>query len=154
MRPNNLSTTQKKNSILCLWLGMCSMLSTRTKFNQAIRLLKESLFDGGASFYCSDNLITWNKNLSFLRDDRFLKILKDPMMDAIEKSIIWRTYILLYFARTALDLEGDYLECGTYKGHTAWHVLKDCSLLSKSDKRLWLYDLFEWKPGDEHSKIR
>ncbi len=122
------------------------------KFNEALRLLKESLFDGGASCYCSDNLITWNKNLSFLRDDRFLKIFRDPKTDPVEQSIIWRTYILLYFARTALALEGDYLECGTYKGHTAWHVLKECNL-SKSDKRLWLYDLFEWKPGDEHTKL-
>jgi hypothetical protein len=41
------------------------------KFNLAIRLLKDSLFDGGTLF-CSDNIITWITNYSFLRDDHFV----------------------------------------------------------------------------------
>ncbi|MDC0431556.1 class I SAM-dependent methyltransferase [Paracoccaceae bacterium] len=121
------------------------------KFQLAIKLLKESLFDEGASLFASDNLITWNKNLSFLRQDRFINFLNDPDFDVIEKSIVWRTYILLYFAKMALQVEGDFLECGCCKGSTAHQVITDYDL-AKHGKKYWLYDLFEWKEGDEHTQ--
>ena len=120
------------------------------KFNAAVQLLRESVFDGGATMFCSDNIITWNRNLSFLREDRFQAKLNDAKRSSVEKSIIWRTYILLYFAKLALDLEGDFVECGVYKGTTALDVLEECDL-KKHGKEYWLYDLFEWKEGDEHS---
>ena len=122
------------------------------KFSRAMALLRESLFDGGATLFSSDNLITWNRNLSFLRDERFVNILKDPETDDTERSIIWRTYIVFYFARLSLSLDGDFVEAGTYKGYTAWQILKECEL-NKHDKNFWLYDLFEWNEGDEHPKM-
>lgn len=122
------------------------------KFNLAVKLLKESLFDGGATMSCSDNVITWNRNLSFLREDRFVARLQDPTRDNIEKSTIWRLYILLYFAKLALDLDGDFIECGAYKGTTAKDVLAECDL-EKHGKIYWLYDLFEWKDGDGHTRL-
>ena len=124
----------------------------KKKFNEAISLLKESLFDDGATMLCSDNLITWNRNLSFLREDRYQRILNDPRGSLAEKATIWRLYILLYFARTSLGLEGDFVECGTYKGTTAWWVLQDCDLENRG-KQYWLYDLFEWRDGDQHTKL-
>tara|TARA_B100001093_G_C26802949_1_gene1004247 strand:- start:151 stop:945 length:795 start_codon:yes stop_codon:yes gene_type:complete len=132
--------------------GGCSNVRDVEKFREAVALLKESLFDGGSTMFCSDNLITWNKNLSFLRDDRLVNIVNDPETDVTERSIIWRTYILFYFARTSLDVEGDFIEAGIYRGHTAEQMLKECEL-SKHEKKLWLYDIFEWKEGDEHPKM-
>ncbi len=132
--------------------GGCSNIIDTEKFRQAVALLKESLFDGGATLFCSDNLITWNKNLSFLRDDQLVNIVNDPETDVTERSIIWRSYILFYFARASLDVDGDFIEAGTYRGHTAEQILKLCEL-GKHDKKLWLYDVFEWKEGDEHPKM-
>ncbi len=66
------------------------------KFNTAVQLLRESTY--GLPMFCSDNLITWNRNLSFIREDYFLQILSSEESDNIEKSCIWRLYILLYFA--------------------------------------------------------
>jgi hypothetical protein len=65
------------------------------KFQFALQLLKESLFDKGASLFSADNVITWNRNLSFLRDERFLSVLKNPSNSVIEKTIIWRTSIFI-----------------------------------------------------------
>ena len=45
------------------------------KFKMAMNLLRESLFDKGATMYASDNIITWNRNLSFLRDEFFMDII-------------------------------------------------------------------------------
>ncbi|MDD5174794.1 MAG: tetratricopeptide repeat protein, partial [Sterolibacterium sp.] len=122
------------------------------KFSRGIELIKESLFDKGATLYCSDNLITWNRNYSFLRSNYFLDILHNEEIGSPWKSIVWRTYVLLYFAEIARKAEGDYVELGCHTGHTALQVI---SKLNFSDlhKKYYLYDLFEWNKGDEHTHL-
>ena len=123
------------------------------KYNTALKLLRESLKPECAqAMLCADNLITWNRNLSFMREEPFASMLQDSNRDDVEKSIIWRFYILLYFAKLCLDLDGDFMECGTYKGTTAKGVLEECDL-KKYGKKFWLYDLFEWEDGDEHTRL-
>jgi hypothetical protein len=122
------------------------------KFYKGVDLIKESLFDKGATFFCSDNVITWNRNLSFLRDEFFLEILNNDENNPIEKGIIWRTYILLYFAEIASSVEGDFLELGCHAGYTASKVIKKLNL-TRLRKKYFLYDLFEWKEGDEHTHL-
>lgn len=127
-------------------------VTDQAKFEQAIKLLKESLFDGGATFFCSDNLITWNKNLSFLRDDFYLNILGAEANSFVEKSIIWRTYTLLYFANLAGSRAGDFIELGCHAGFTALQVIKR-TRLEQLGKAYYLYDLFEWNEGDAHTLL-
>jgi O-methyltransferase len=55
-----------------------------------------------------------------------------------------RCYILLSLARYAVNLDGDFAECGVYRGGTALllsHVLR------KSGKTLYLFDSFLGLPG-------
>ena len=121
------------------------------KFRRALTLLRESLVDGAsASMFSADNLIAWNRNLSFLRDDFYLDILNNKSADPVEKSIIWRTYILLYFCKHAIRAKGDFMELGCYQGSTAFQIIKGINF-KKQNKRYYLYDLFSWKEGDEHS---
>jgi len=122
------------------------------KFKIAIELLAESLFDKGATMFCADNLITWNRNLSFLRDQFFIDKLNDPKLTSTEKSVVWRTYILLYFAKIAIHVDGDFVEFGCHTGHTASEVVAKVDFV-KSCKQYYLYDLFEWKDGDEHTQL-
>ncbi len=122
------------------------------KFQLAIQFLKESLFDEGATLLSSDNLITWNRNFSFLRDEFFQAVLNDKNARDVEKSIVWRSYILLYFAAIASKVEGDFLELGCHTGYTASLVIKKINF-KELKKKYYLYDLFEWKEGDEHPKF-
>lgn len=122
------------------------------KFNAAIQLLKESIFDNGVTMFCSDNLITWNKNLSFLRDPFFLDTLNDPNVHFVEKSTIWRNYVLLYFAELASHVAGDFLELGCHTGFTASEVVKKVDF-DKLGKKYYLYDLFAWNEGDQHTQL-
>lgn len=132
--------------------GACFNVVDQDKFNLAIRLLKESLGAAGASFFCSDNLITWNRNYSFLRDSFFAELIQGSSCTIVEKSIIWRTYVLLHFANYAAGAKGDFVELGCYTGHTAHQLVKkvDFKNLGKS---LYLYDLFEWREGDQHQLL-
>jgi O-methyltransferase len=50
---------------------------------------------------------------------------------------------ILEVARKCLEIEGDFVEMGCYKGDTSL-LLAD--LLKGSDKRLWIYDSFEGLP--------
>jgi len=120
------------------------------KFNTAVQLLRESTY--GLPMFCSDNLITWNRNLSFIREDYFLQILSSKESDNIEKSCIWRLYILLYFAEICQEIKGDYIELGCHKGTTAKRVTEKIDF-KNTGKKYWLYDLFEWKKGDEHTHM-
>ena len=55
------------------------------KFLEALSLLKESLFDNGKTLFCSDNVITWNRSYSFLRDAFFLDMLKNDNIQETEQ---------------------------------------------------------------------
>ena len=121
------------------------------KFKRALGLLRESLGEGSsAAMFSADNLITWNRNLSFLRDDFYLKILNSKSATIVEKSIIWRTYILIYFCKFAINTNGDFMELGCYQGSTALQIIKGIDFTNRH-RRYYLYDLFSWKEGDEHS---
>ena len=122
------------------------------KFQKGIELIKESMADVEATFFCSDNLITWNKNLSFLRDEFFVEILKSDKNSLTEKNIILRTYTLLYFAEIASSAEGDFLELGCHMGYTASKVIQKVDF-TRTAKQYFLYDLFKWKEGDAHSHL-
>lgn len=131
--------------------GWASNLADPEKFSKGVQLIKDSLADK-ATFFCSDNIITWNRNYSFLRDDYFIEILNNEENTYIEKGIIWRTYVLLYFAETASSVEGDYVELGCHTGQTASKVIKKIDFVALS-KKYYLYDLFKWSEGDEHTHL-
>lgn len=120
------------------------------KFQQGLAMIRDSLFDKGATMFCADNIITWNRNLSFLREDFFLDILRDDKNSVVEKSIVWRTYVFMYFAEMAANIEGDYMELGCHTGYTASMLVKKLDF-KKLGKKYYLYDLFGWKEGDGHT---
>ena len=143
MRPENSFIEPKQ------LFGHSFNITNKSKFKQALTLLRECTI---GPMFAADNIITWNKNLSFLRDEYFLSLLKGDDADLIEKSIIWRLYILSYFAKTCLCLEGDFLELGCHLGGTAERLMGSIDFAS-SGKKYWLYDLFKWSPGDEHTHM-
>ena len=130
--------------------GLNFNITDQQKFQQALKLLREST--GGIPMFCADNLITWNRNLSFLRDDYYQQILNGKESDAVEKSCIWRLYTLLYFAELCQNVKGDYVELGCHKGTTAKRLTEKIDF-KNTGKKYWLYDLFEWKEGDEHTHM-
>ena len=122
------------------------------KFRKGLSLIKESLGEFAKTIYSSDNMICWNRNYGFLRDPFFINILNDKESSLTDKAVVWRTYILVYFAKICTNLVGDYLELGTYEGHTA-QVLTEKIDFNRLEKDYFLYDLFEWKEGDAHSPL-
>lgn len=102
--------------------------------------------------FVGDNLFTFGKNLSFINDSRFLKSFHAHTETEIEKAVIWRTYVLVWAARRGMKLEGDFVECGTYRGINA-RIVAESSGLKDSGRRLYLYDLFEHSPDMNHHRM-
>lgn len=113
--------------------------------SQAFRSLKglEGTFSG-------DNLITIDKNLSFLTDKPFMKAFETHATTRIERGIIWRMMTVLWGARNGLRLEGDFLECACYKGITARIICDTIDFGSHPDRHYYLYDLFEHDESMPH----
>ncbi len=92
--------------------------------------------------FTGDQLFTFDRNLSFLKDKEFLKAFRAHAQDEVEKSLIWRNYVVCWAAKRALSLDGDFVECGCYAGTTA-RIIADYVDIGNTDKRYYLYDLFE-----------
>lgn len=98
-------------------------------------------------FFCSDNIVTWNRNLSFMYDVEFLDRVKKNYPTAAEQSTIWRIYTLCYFVHIAKKLPGDFVEVGTYKGNTARMVVEETGF-NNLNKMYYLYDTFDHADSD------
>ena len=70
--------------------------------------------------YCSDNLLTWGRNLSFMKNERLMKIFNKFSKGQYPlHGILWRIATIVWAAEIGLKLDGDFVECGCYKGTTA-----------------------------------
>ena len=106
---------------------------------------KEGIFMG-------DNLIAINRNLSFLEDEKLMAAFDAHTETSTEHGTIWRIYINCYFAKRAMAMEGDIVECACYQGTTA-RIIADYVDLAESDKGIWLYDMFEHDESMRHHAL-
>jgi hypothetical protein len=104
-----------------------------------------------AKVFAADSMILFMRTAGFLRDQRFLSAVFDSAPADVELTIIWRTHILCWAAKHGLALDGDFVECGTYRGYSASVVVKYVGL-EQTGKSFFLYDLFdpEGGPGEGH----
>lgn len=128
-------------------------LKDRAGFVAAMKAVFASLLPGWRrGIFTGDNLVTFSKNLSFLSDQRFMDAVARHAETEIERSIIWRTAVLVWAARNGLRREGDFVECGCYRGTSA-HIVCDALGLGATGRGYWLYDLFEYPAGSTHTHM-
>lgn len=121
--------------------GVNFNISNPVLFGQCVEGIQKSISTPD-HFFSSDNIITWNRNLGFLNNKKFLDTVRHNSNTDVELSIIWRTYILCYFARYAKAIDGDFIEVGAYKGNTANIILEEAGLAA-TGKNYFIYDAFE-----------
>ncbi|UUY07165.1 TylF/MycF family methyltransferase [Pseudomonas sp. J452] len=102
--------------------------------------------------FAGDNLITWNRNMGFLRDDKFVAAINNNDPDSQEKSLVWRLHTLCWAARQCSRLEGDFVEAGVYKGFTV-KVLCDYLGFNDMARDYYLYDVFYHTPDMKHHAL-
>lgn len=122
------------------------------RLQKAIDEVLQSLLFGQYGFFASDNLIAWSRSLSFIWDENFVRAFVSVARDPVQAGIIWRRAVHYWAARHCLRLDGDFVECGTHKGD-AVRLIINATDFGKSGKEYWLYDVFNYKEGDEHHYI-
>lgn len=121
------------------------------KFFEAIQTMLNHI-QSGNGIYIGDNLITINRNLSFLEDEKLMKIFNTHAVTEVEQACLWRISVNCHFAKRAMTLDGDIVECACYRGTTA-RIMADYIDLADSDKGIWLYDLFEHDDNMRHHSM-
>jgi len=119
-------------------------------FNQALEAFR-GMF---SKVYANDNLIALNRNLTFLKDEAFVKAMEKNVRTQQEKSLLWRIHTLAWAANHALNMEGDFVECGVWHGFSMGVVADYLDFASLKDRAMYLYDTFTGIPEEYNTEKR
>ena len=104
--------------------------------------------------YAQDNLITFNRNLTFFsHDKKFEASFNKNAKTEQEKSLAWRLHTLCWASKLALKVPGDFVECGVWHGFS-FQVITDYLDFGQVPKQLYLYDTYEGIPESYNSENR
>lgn len=117
--------------------------SIKACFQLAIETIKETFY----SVYASDNLIALGKTSGFLKDKKFMDSFEKYASSDQEKSLTWRLHVLIWATKHCLNIPGDFVECGVFKGFSS-AVIADYHDFNKIIKTMYLYDTFEGVPDE------
>ncbi len=90
--------------------------------------------------YFHDGLATIHRH-DFMQDERFMTAFKEANKYLLGPNMYWRTYVVCWAANKGVLLEGDFVECGVYKGGFA-KAVTSYTQFQKLDKRYFLFDTF------------
>ncbi|CAK0756796.1 O-methyltransferase [Gammaproteobacteria bacterium] len=122
------------------------------KFYRSLGGIFGSLHYGTEGGFASDQLITIGRNLTFTWDEDFVRSYEAHAKDDVEQALIWRRAVHYWAGRHCIKLDGDFVECGVWKG-TSVHLMYDALNFGVSGKAYWLYDAFDFKEGDLHHAL-
>jgi hypothetical protein len=92
------------------------------------------------STFSGDNLITFGRALTFLRDKKFVETLfSHPNKNS--RFLSWRLHTAYWAAKKALLLDGDFVECGVEGAITSTQIINYLDF-KQTNKHFYLYDTF------------
>lgn len=98
---------------------------------------------GGGGLFVGDRLATVNKSCGFLADVDFSAAFERNTRHASEeRGRAWRLHTLTWAAQHALNLDGDFVECGVFEGFMSSTVCEYVNF-ARTGKTFYLYDTFE-----------
>jgi hypothetical protein len=98
--------------------------------------------------FWGDQMLTLDKSAGFLNEPRFAAAFKairgSHVYDAYNApdTIAWRLHTLVWAAQSAVHLDGDFVECGVFKGDMSWVVTQMLDF-GKLKKQFYLFDTYE-----------
>lgn len=100
--------------------------------------------------YAEDGMCTMHV-ADFLDDPAFLKAYAAAKATGSwpEGDLRWRVYTALWAARQAWRLDGDFVECGVYRGGLATAILTDLEWQHSPQRRFYLLDTFHGFPEEQ-----
>ncbi len=100
--------------------------------------------------FVSDNMIALNRSLSFVHDRKFFQTFQEFAADDADFAKLWRLHTYCWAGRSALSVDGDFVECGVYKGFYSSVLVRYLSF-ADIPRQMYLYDTFEGLPEAQSS---
>ena len=101
-----------------------------------------------SSVFWGDRLLSLDKTMGFRQEPKFktahYEIIGSHQYDQYNQDagIAWRLHTLVWAAKNGLNLPGDFVECGVFKGDMSW-VIAQCLDFEKVSKTFYLFDTFD-----------
>ena len=111
---------------------------------------------GTPSFF-GDNMGAIGRNMVFAQDQKFMTAFQDNARDVADENKMWRLHTYCWAGRSALDLPGDFVECGVFQGFYSGVLLQYLDFAAVG-KRMYLFDTFsglqeEYSTQDERTVV-
>lgn len=105
----------------------------------------------GPLTYNQDGLATQH-NADFMRDPRFAEAYRVGMENGNPSTRVeWRVHVALWCATQALQLQGDYVECGVHTGILSGAVMTWLDFASQGGRKFYLFDTWAGIPVEQMS---
>lgn len=101
-----------------------------------------------SDIFVGDGLATWLKTPPFLEDQRFMDLVERHRTLLPVANWHWNLQTALWAVQQALQVEGDLVELGVFRGHTTLFVSEYLQFATLPRKWL-LYDTFDGIPDDQ-----
>jgi O-methyltransferase len=101
--------------------------------------------------HAADNVILFGRSLGFRRDPKLMDAFRGNVSNHQERSLLLRINTLAWAAAEAQRLDGDFVECGVWRGFCS-AVLTHYLDFQMQDRTFYLYDTFEGIPPDLDSE--
>ena len=98
--------------------------------------------------FIGEGLATWAKAAPFIEDERFMALAAKHARLLPVVNWHWNLQTVLSAAKQTLQVEGDFVELGVYRGHTT-ACLADYLEFQTRPKTWFLYDTFDGIPDDQ-----
>lgn len=121
----------------------------KSAFQQALQTLR-TVF---GRVYAQDNLIALQRTAGFVADSKFRAAFDRHAQTQQERSLAWRLHTLTWAAHHCLNIPGDFVECGVYKGFS-FAVVTSYLDFAAVPKTLYLYDTYGGIPAAFNSENR
>lgn len=140
-------TPPNHNGVPGFFTPMSWMTTDHERF---MKLLNEAATLAGPGVFCGDNIFTWGRNNSFIDDQPFREAWEKNIQNPADEAIVWRRYFLATMAYHAVQLDGDFVECGVYAG-TGVKTVMDYLGGPAFPKTYWAYDTYDYNPVEGHA---
>ena len=96
----------------------------------------------GPDSFVGDDMLVHNCNRSFMHERLFVETFEEVAKAPIYQQMAWRMHVLDFFLKHALRADGNYVECGVFRGFKSYFLLKKNAEQIK-DRKKFLFDTFE-----------
>lgn len=115
---------------------------------ERLRTILDEISTMFSRVFAMDNVITLDRNAGFFDDPRFMGAFSAEARNDQERSLVWRLHVLVWCAEGAMRREGDFVECGVYRGFSTAVATRYLDFAGL-DRRWVLFDTFSGIPEDQ-----